>query len=295
MVSDDNSTTESTSRRTYLRTAGTAVGAVVFASGTAVAGSDDTADRREGIQPEEVPGDVDRSETQITEPTVITEPGNYRLTEDLSIKSGIGIVIASDNVTLNGAGQTISGCSSGTGIFATLSRNIFVENVTVESLGTGVFYFEIFDSTLAEVTVTDCQNSGIRLDDAARNTVRDCELCNCHLSFSDDCVRNSVFDNTISDAPESGINLSDAPKNVFVRNTVSGSNRSGFITEFDGNHILAQNEFVKNDSFGVDLQDTTDNLVTATNLSDNAGGPCNADNPDDNVLLGNDPECEPTD
>lgn len=291
MVSDDNPAAESTSRRTYLRTAGTAVGAVAFASGTALAGCDDKNDQVEGIPTEEVPDGVDQPETEIDEPTVITEPGNYLLTEDISVTSGNGIVIASDNVTLDGGGQTISGCNSGTGIFATLSTNIFVRNVTIEGFGTGVFYFEVFDSTLAEATVTD----GIRLDDAARNTIRDCELQNSSLSFSDDCTRNSIFDNTISDAPESGINLSDAPENVFVRNSVSGSDRSGFITEFDGRHILAQNEFIKNDSFGVDLQDTTDNLVTANDLSDNAEGPCNVDNPDENVFLGNDPECEPTD
>lgn len=292
MVSHDD-LSEPTSRRTYLRTAGTAAGAIALASGTAVAGCDDKEKGVEGVT--DVPEAVDQPEEEISEPTVITEPGNYTLTDDITVRSGNGIIIASDNVSLSGGGNTITGKGSGTGIFATLSTNIFVEDMIISDFDRGIFYFEVFDSVIGEVTVNDCPNDGIFLDDAARNTIRDCELNNCGLAFSDDGFRNTVIDSEICNAPEAGIGHADAPQNIFARNIVSKSGGSGFLTEFDGDHILARNEFTNNEKFGVDLQNTTNNLVADNNLSDNEQGPCNVENVDENVLLGNDPECNPDD
>lgn len=108
--------------------------------------------------------------TPITEcGTVITEPGKYKLTQDLLACPGAQIntyggplLIASSNVKLDLNGHTIQ-CDwhdydwiYGHGIFAFGGiSNVHIKNGTITGCNSGIVFVDVIDSSIKEITVSD--------------------------------------------------------------------------------------------------------------------------------------------
>jgi hypothetical protein len=75
-------------------------------------------------------GSIDPPDAPITTSDNIT----YRLTDDIQITSGDGIVIERDNIILNGSGHSITGSGGGIGVF--LSGRV---NITITAFDIGIW------------------------------------------------------------------------------------------------------------------------------------------------------------
>lgn len=136
---------------------------------------------------------------EISECTVIDEPGRYTVMEDITNEGAqVCIDIRADDVTLDGTGHTIDGVDeNGIGINVN-GANVTVTDVTVTGFENGVANFgdlQLANSTLTENTV------GLRMDMASA----------------------SVVDNTISENSEAGVDV--------------GTSDEGYDVVFDGNEI----------------------------------------------------------
>lgn len=95
--------------------------------------------------------------TAITGPTIITEPGSYKVTADFSADpvTGDGIVVRCDNVLLFAGSRTISGPGNklGRGIVIEDARRVFVHGGRLVTFGIGVVMSNVSDSRVSSVTI----------------------------------------------------------------------------------------------------------------------------------------------
>ena len=92
--------------------------------------------------------------TAITGPTVITEPGTYRVTNDFA-STGDAVVIRADNVVLSLGGYTITGPGDleGRGIVIEGAEDVIVRDGTLQSFGMGVVLVDTRDSEVRAIRV----------------------------------------------------------------------------------------------------------------------------------------------
>lgn len=134
--------------------------------------------------------------TPISSATTITQPGSYYLTGNITVASGNGIVIESDEVTLDLNGFTIKSIAAsagGIGIYVNLTRrNIAIANGFIKGgttyadstfSGAG-FNYGIYSSadsniTVSQVGVERCALSGIYLLGHDATAVLSCTVSTC--------------------------------------------------------------------------------------------------------------------
>lgn len=197
----------------------------------------------------------------ITGPIVITEPGRYRLFNDIQADTPIGIEIRSSNVEVEGAGYRLTGSWSGDtgsvhsyGVLAyntsTPLSNVRVSNLTVENWYFGTSYRSVRDSKISWLTATgnvygvvltgsstvnvdsvtasrNEQGGVLLLEGSSHNTVYNVtaeeNLWGVYLSGSDanQITRSRIGNNTIS-----GIDLVSAGDNVIADNALINRNNT---------------------------------------------------------------------
>ena len=161
-------------------------------------------------------------------------PGHYRLTTNIvtGISSGSCISITADNVSLDCNGHTIKGSSSYVantipvyGIKIAGSRNVSVSDCNVNGFGVGLYSFE---SSRVNVTASNFSDNG---------------LSNIYLNSS---KNGSFIDNNLlfSSVNGSYVVVGSSSHNVFLNNTVSSDNATGFYINSRNNTFV--DNFVSN-------------------------------------------------
>jgi parallel beta-helix repeat protein len=145
-------------------------------------------------------------------PFVISAPGSYYLTKNLSVSTGTNAIeISANEVTLDLNGFTLSSTASpavGTAIFLTNAngnsdvtiRNGFIQGGVTYSGGSysgngffrGIFYIGSapFNVRVTGVSVSGCAAYGIRLNDSASSIVESCTV--------QSCGNSGIYANTVS-------------------------------------------------------------------------------------------------
>ena len=126
---------------------------LVTASGSAIV---NPARQRSLPVPASTPGDTIRS---ITAPTVISQPGYYRLDADLRVNSGIAIQINADDVFLDLHGHALIGPgaarTTAIGIYAAGRNRIRISNGIISGFQYGIYLADNADAVLAGRAVFD--------------------------------------------------------------------------------------------------------------------------------------------
>lgn len=102
--------------------------------------------------------------TPISATGIITAPGSYVLTANISVTSGNGLAITADNVTIDLNGFSISStANTGSGIQVNSnSQRLVVRNGTVSGFGVGVNIASFVDSVILEdLLVRSAKTTGI--------------------------------------------------------------------------------------------------------------------------------------
>ena len=128
--------------------------------------------------------------TEITGPTVITEPGNYKVAEDFSATSD-AIVIQADYVRLDLNDHKITGPGNkvGRGIVLDGVSNVIVRNGTLQTFGTGVALLGSSKSIVKNVRVRGGDEvpgppqTGVLLVNSYLNLVRNNEFLDVNLGL----------------------------------------------------------------------------------------------------------------
>lgn len=151
------------------------------------------------------------------------------------------IVVEESNLTLDGAGYTVTGGGSGDGIFLYNKTGVTVENVTVEGFTNGIYLALGHDNVLTCNTVSSNGLYGIWLDTSSNNTVNGNTVSG-HVANGAEGIRlqsansNTITGNTIS-SNYNGIVLTGSSSNnqVYGNNFLANSPRQAYVISGSGN------------------------------------------------------------
>ena len=169
-----------------------------------------------------------RADGTVDPPTapVSRNADTYTLTGDIFC-GGDGIIIQKDNITLDGAGYTVQGTGSGTGIYLFGRHNVIVKNISVKSKLYGIYLEQSSDNTILRST-TESGTFGIWLLDSVRNNIVANNVTENYygislMSFSNNntITENRVANNTGTYA--AGVYLYISSNNSFYHNIFTGN------------------------------------------------------------------------
>jgi parallel beta-helix repeat protein len=187
---------------------------------------------------------------------------SFTLANDLTC-AGDGMVIVSDNITVDLGGHTLTGPGMGpqtwplpqldsVGVRVGGHTGVTIRNGKTTAFSTGIYFIDMVSSSIESVT-TVRNRFGFYIHASQKITIKDSDvefnIYGLHLQNSDDCIlvnnllarqtynspggyglylyassRNRVTDNTIDSNINWGIWFSDAKENVIFHNNVVGNN-----------------------------------------------------------------------
>lgn len=197
--------------------------------------------------------------TPINKCTIISEPGDYILTQDLVCPNNNGILIIASHVTLNldhhdivGSGDVGIGIQVGyPGSFP--SEVTILGPSTISNFSGGVVFMGVENSTVKGVTVTrNSQGFGIQ-------------------SLQGRVSRSNTFENNIASFNQAqGFAISDAEQNTFRGNTTHRNNNGIVLYSNSRGNRLEDNVATENFSVGIDAYpDARDNVIRHNTARDN--------------------------
>lgn len=231
-----------------------------------------------------------------SQPGPLVIASDTTLTADLTF-SGSGIVIDADNVTLDGAGHTITGPGTAAAVSGIRSNGtgITIKNLTVTGFATGVVLVGGAGHRLEGCTIiagtpqgnpavdpNTVPGTGLRLlgvsdSTVTRNAIRDFWR---NIFVIPDSTHNQLIGNTVTNAVFSGIQIQNGSANNLVKqNTITSQGGSGIVIVFDadrnlviGNVVIGNVLIGTPDSWGLYLRgapglDPSDNLFAANAIT----------------------------
>jgi parallel beta-helix repeat protein len=236
--------------------------------------------------------------------TTISSPGSYYLTNDVVVGIVYAFTIASDNVTLDLNGHTVTVGSGGYGVYCSGYKSIRITNgsisggsggCTFRSAGTIQIdhvtfsgqsnYAVIVDGAdashpaqviLADNAVYGAGQSGIDLEYIAGSRIENNEVRACGAEGINvrNCLNSTFAHNIVSGNTLPGVLLDSASFSAILYNDVSGNGGAGLTfnnSDFacNGNKI-AYNTFSKNGSDGL-YEDSSFDDVSWNTCSGNSG------------------------
>jgi parallel beta-helix repeat protein len=177
----------------------------------------------------------------------VRRDGNiYTLANNIT-SSTDGIIVEKDNIIIDGAGYTIQGTVSGTGIYLSDRRNVTIMNVEIRA-----FYF------------------GIDLGWALNNAIIESRIINnWHgIRIISSADYNRVIRNIIIENNGSGVIISASSGNTIFGNDIEHNGDGIWVRESSSN-VMAGNGIVGN-TMGVYLYNSSGNILHHNNFENNA-------------------------
>ena len=192
------------------------------------------------------------------------------LSQDLSQ----GIIIDSDNITLDGNGHTITGNNAGNGVYLFGNTGVTIKNVNVQYFATGIYFDSSNNNTLTGNTASNNHHDGIHLYGTNNNTLTGNTASTNRWNGIDLCCGNS-FNNTLTGNTTNfnsygGIYLAYSPSggNTLTGNTASNNGLGIYLQYSSGNNTLTGNTASDNE-IGVILLSSNNNQIYKNNLISN--------------------------
>ena len=186
-------------------------------------------------------------------PVVITEPGTYVLTQDITSSSQIVCIeIKASNVVFDGQGHLISGVNKegSAGIFISKDINTPVTGVTIKNVRLSNWFYGIYllnaqNGAIQGVTPTGNANAGIVLySGSTGNTISGSTISGNGrgIILSTSSGSNTVSGNTLTGNSNQGIYIFDSNGNTVKGNTITNNTNAGlFIYSASANTVYNNN------------------------------------------------------
>ena len=191
--------------------------------------------------------------------------GTINIDSDYTFTSNIyePIVVTADNIIIDGAGYTVQGTGSGTGINMTWRSNVTLKNVEVTNFYYGIYLSSSTNNTITGNTASSNYGTGIYLDYSSNNntvygnTASSNYGTGIYLDYSSN--NNTVYGNTASSNGR-GIYLWSSSNNTVYGNTASSNNEAGIWLQSSSNNALFHNNFIDNTQQVYVSPDSLDNV-----------------------------------
>jgi parallel beta-helix repeat protein len=167
----------------------------------------------------------------------------YTLTQNINE----GIVIDEDNLTLDGAGYTITGSGSGYGVYLNQRSIVTVKNCVLSKFFIGICLSIGSSNTLTDNTINS-NSYGIYLNSGSSNTLT----------------------NNITNNNSCGIFLNSGTSNTLTNN-ITNNNSYGIYLNYSSSNTLTSNT-PNNNYYGIYLNSCSSNTLTKNTINNNQSG-----------------------
>jgi parallel beta-helix repeat protein len=196
------------------------------------------------------------------------------------------IVVERDNIVVDGAGFTLQGVGSGTGIDVESRNNVTIENVNINTFNVGIHVSYSTDITVSDNGITN-NTCGISLSGYSNNTISGNTIANnAHGIYLGGYSNNTVFGNTVTNNGL-GIYLVNSSNNTISGNTVTKNEQGIHLTSHADDNTVSGNVIAGNGD-GIYFYYSTSNDVYENVIVDNACGVKLGWISDSNVFFHND-------
>jgi parallel beta-helix repeat protein len=192
---------------------------------------------------------VDGSVYPDTAPISSVDNVTYTLTDNIVgdvPKSSSAIIVERDNIVVDGAGYTLQGTGSGTGINLTGRSSITIKNMKIEAFECGILLEESSNSTISENSITN----------------------NIYGVFLDSSSENTLSENNITDNGNNGIWLEKTSNNNSISENNITKNGIGIELYYSSNNSVSGNIITSN-HYGIELYLSSNNRLRNNILADN--------------------------
>jgi parallel beta-helix repeat protein len=185
------------------------------------------------------------------------------------------LVIARDNIVVDGAGYTIQGAGTGNGITLTGRTNVTISHLAITTFDVGMLLDGSSDSSIISNEITS-SNQGIIADGTSNIHISQNDVYSNNgngIDFSNS-FNGSIYGNNVTANAWSGIKLETSSNNMeIVGNSVLANGITGISVAADcfQNNLIGNN-VTENPGEGIWLQSSTSNTVSNNNVTDNGYG-----------------------
>jgi parallel beta-helix repeat protein len=198
------------------------------------------------------------------------------------------IQIDEDNLTLDGAGYTVTGDGSSCGVYLSGRTDVTVKNLTIAGFSYGIQLYNSTGNIVTENTTNSNSRYGICLNNSNGNTVTGNTASDNHEGiFLHNSIGNNLTVNTTS-KNYSGIHLYyNCNDNTLTDNTASKNSHGIYLYNSSGN-TLTDNTTNLNSYYGIYLYDNcSNNILTGNTTSWNKSHGIYLYKSSSNTLIGN--------
>jgi len=185
-------------------------------------------------------------------------------------------------VIFDGKGYTIDGqdTTSSYGIYVKTTSgsnldNITIKNVVLRDWDTGVYYYNVSNGEIRDVTATSNTYYGVHLLYSTYNTITKNTLNSNTLDgifVQANSNNNNITDNTLSNNGNYGITLSYSKYNDITNNAADFNSISGIWLTYSDNNTLHNNTFISNTQDGIYFSYSHYNKISNNTVYNNSVG-----------------------
>jgi parallel beta-helix repeat protein len=213
---------------------------------------------------------ADGSVDPLDAPISTVDHVTYTLTANISSDAD-GIVVERDNIVIDGAGFTLQGTGSGTGIL--LDER---SSVTIRNMGITLFHDGIFLDSSSEVSIIEnniANNSdGIYFYSSFSNSVS-----GNNITANDDygillltSSNNGISGNSVTAADGYGIKLISSNSSSIEGNDIAANDESGiWLTSSSNENSIGGNSITANNWHGIRLDSSSGNSISGNTITHN--------------------------
>lgn len=202
------------------------------------------------------------------------------------------IVIERDNIVVDGAGYTIQGTGSGTGMTLSGRSNITIKNTEITTFGVGIWLDSSSDNDISGSNITD-NDGGIYLGSSSNNTISGNNIANNHdgIILDSSSNNNTISGNSIAANNNEGIVL-DSSNNIVSGNNITANNYAGIDLLGVSNNIISGNDITNNGygnyfGCGIYLISSNNNTIIRNNIANNSQYVIRLGNSSNNLIYHN--------
>jgi len=156
------------------------------------------------------------------------------------------IVVERDNIVVDGAGYSLQGTGSGTGLELSERINVTISNMEIRDFFYGVYLYSSLKNSLSGNNMIN-NNYGIRL------------RCSPDNSISRNNIKNSFY----------GIWLTGSSNNTINKNNITANNNDGIWLSSSSDHNKVSGNNIKNNGYGIRIDDYSNNIFRNNDVSNN--------------------------
>ena len=216
----------------------------------------------------------------------IQREGNiYTFTDNIVNQS---IVVERDNIVVDGAGYTLQGTGSGTGVDLSWRNNVTIKNVEIKAFYIGIDVYHSSGNCIFQNNITANSGYGILLSYYCyNNTISGNNVSNNNygIYIYTECSNNTVSDNDVSNNNDA-IWLYIYCNNNTVYGNNASSNNWGISVVFHSNNNSISGNDITNNTYGIVIYESLNNSVYGNDITNNRYGVTLTDS-SNNTIFGN--------